>query len=268
MGSQELKWNAKLYQDNSSFQFNLALMAIEKLKPKGYMRKLDIGCGNGDTTIELAKHVPDGEIVAIEISADMCEQALINIKEKKVANISVINKDAFDINFNNEFDAVFANSSIHWIYDLETMYSKIYRALKNKGRIIIQTATKDNNILIDAAYRLLEISELREYFKNLKLPWRFLTIDENIKILENNNYKNISAEPYLYEYIFDNLKRIKDFFKSAALIPFLSVLPEEKYAQLTNEFLELYFKLNMSDNLKVKMNRVFISAEKLRGIGE
>ena len=252
MNDQKLKWDAKLYQDNSSFQYNLALMAIEKLQPKAGERILDIGCGNALATIELAKHIPEGEIIAIEISPEMCKQALDNVKESKVTNISVINQDAFNINFHNEFDAVFSNSAIHWISDIESMYNKIYKALKNHGRIIIQTALKENNALIDTTYKLLELSDFKEHFKSLKLPWRFLSIDENIKILETNNYKNVSAEPYIYEFSFDDLNRLKDFFKSAALIPFLSVLPEEKHELLTNKFLELYFN----------MNRVFIRGEK------
>lgn len=262
MTGRKLKWDANLYQDNSSFQYNLALMAIERLKPEAGERILDIGCGNALSTIELAKHVPGGHIIAVEVSPDMCEKALDNIKKSKITNISVIEKDAFNIDYKNEFDAVFANSAIHWIYDLETMYEKIYRALKNNGRIIVQTALKGNNALIDTTYKLIEIPEFREYFNTLKLPWRFLSEDENRKILKSCNYKNISIEPYLYKFSFSDLNSLKDYFKSAALIPFLSVLPEEFHEKITNRFLELYFNLKMSHNMEVQMYRMFIQAEK------
>jgi FkbM family methyltransferase len=262
MTSRKLKWDANLYQDNSSFQYNLALMAIKRLKPLRDEKILDIGCGNALSTIELAKHIPGGQIIAIEVSPDMCKKALDNIKKSKITNISVIKQDAFTINYKNEFDAVFSNSAIHWIYDLETMYKKIYMALKNNGRIIVQTALKGNNTLIDTAYKLVKIPEFREYFNNLKLPWRFLSEDENRKILKVCNYKNITIEPYLYKFSFNDLNSVKDYFKSAALIPFLSVLPEEHHENITDKFLELYFNLKMSDNLEVQMYRVFIQAEK------
>lgn len=262
MAGRRLKWDAKLYQDNSFFQYNLALIAIDRLQPKPHERILDIGCGNALATIELARHVPGGEIIAVEISPDMCEQALINVKESKVNNISIINQDAFDISFQNEFNAVFSNSSIHWIHDLESMYKKIYSALKNHGRIIIQTATRDNNVLIDTTYKLLDIPEFSRYFNDLELPWRFLSADENRKILKACNFSDITAEPYVYEFSFDDLNSLKDFFKSAALIPFLSVLPDEQHERITDKFLELYFDLKMSGNLEVRMNRIFISAQK------
>ena len=99
MADKELKWDAKLYQENSAFQFELALMAIEKLQPGSGDKILDIGCGNAVSTIELAKHVPDGEVVAIEISSEMYKQALENIRERNITNINVINRDAFNINY-------------------------------------------------------------------------------------------------------------------------------------------------------------------------
>ncbi len=262
MKDRKFKWDAKLYQDNSSFQYNLALMAIEKLQPQANEKILDIGCGNALATIELAKHVHRGEVVAVEISPEMYRQALDNIKENNVKNISVINMDAFEIDFQGGFDAVFSNSAIHWINDLESMYGKIYHALKNRGRIIIQTALKENNSMIDSTYKLPELPEYREYFKSIRLPWRFLTRNENIKILDMNNFKNIIVEPYVYEFSFTDTGRLKDFFKSAALIPFLSVLPEDKHEQLTDKFTELYFDTNKSASPKVRMSRVFISGEK------
>jgi len=262
MSNQQLKWDAKLYQDNSSFQFNLALIAIKKLKLKDNERILDIGCGNCNTTIELARHVPNGEIIAIEISADMYEQALKNVKESKISNLKVINQDVFNISFYNEFDVVFANSSIHWINNLETMYYKINRALKNRGRIMVQTFLEENNELINATYKLLELPVFREYLKSRDLPWRVLTKNETIKILEDNNFDNIKVEPYIYKVDFKNLKKLTDFFKSAALIPFLSMMPEEKHDVLINKFLEIYFKTKKSDLLTLKMNRLFVSAER------
>jgi len=262
MADKELKWDAKLYQENSACQYELALMAIERLQPEDTNRILDIGCGNAIVTIELAKHVPNGEIVAIEISPDMYRKALENIKERKITNINVIKRDAFKINYINEFDAVFSNSSIHWIYNLEKMYSKIYEALKNKGKIMVQTALKENNPLIDAAYKLLDEPEVKRYFKTFRFPWRFLNEGETQKVLKYNKFENIVIEPYVYKAEFKNLKKLIDFFKSAALIPFFSVIPEKQYGQLINKFLKVYFELKKSDQLTVEMNRVFIRAEK------
>lgn len=262
MADKELKWDAKLYQENSDLQYELALMAIEKLNPEKNYKILDIGCGNAVSTIELAKHVPEGEIVAIEISPDMYSQALQNIKGSNITNINVINSDAFEINYENEFDAVFSNSAIHWIYNLEKMYNKIYKALKAGGKMIIQTALKENNPLIDAAYILRDEPEFKKYFKALRLPWRFLSKVETQTVLKNNRFENIVMEPYVYKIEYKNLKRLVDFCKSAALIPFLSVMPEDQHGQLINKFLKIYFELKKSDQLIVEMNRVFISAEK------
>jgi trans-aconitate methyltransferase len=263
MTAEKFKWNAKLYQEHSSFQYDLAMMAINRLKPRKSERILDIGCGNAMVTIELAKHVPEGEIVAIEISKDMYGKALENIKESSTGNIiSIINKNAFDIDYRDEFDAVFSNSAIHWIYDLESMYGKINKALKKGGRIMIQTGSSERNPLIDSLDRLLLLPVFKKYLKDFRYPWRFLSASETIKMLESNNFKKINVEPYNYKMEFSNLKNLIGFFKSAALIPLLTALPEEVHGQMISEFLNLYFDINKSRQLTVEMHRLFIGAEK------
>jgi len=262
MADQRFKWDAKLYQENSAFQYELALMAIKKLKPGKRERILDIGCGNAVVTMELAKHVREGEIVAIEISDDMYKQAIENIKGRNISNISVVNKNAFDIDYRGEYDAVFSNSAIHWIYNLEKMYGKIYEALKNKGRIMVQTASNERNALVDALDRLILLPEFKKYLKDFIYPWRFLSRTETIKILRDNNFKSINVEPYTFKVEFSNLKKLTGFFKSAALIPLLSVIPEEWHGLLISKFLNLYFDINKSQQLTVEMHRLFIGAEK------
>ena len=262
MTAEKFKWDARLYQDNSSFQYELAMMAINKLKPAKKERVLDIGCGNAMVTIELAKHMPEGEIVAIEISADMYGKALENMKESGAGNISIINKNAFDIDYRDEFDAVFSNSAIHWIYDLESMYGKINRALKKGGRIMVQTGSNERNPLIDSLDRLLLLPVFKKYLKDFRYPWRFLSAAETIKILEGNSFKRIDVEPYNYKMEFSNLKNLIGFFKSAALIPLLTALPEEVHGQMISEFLNMYFDINKSRQLTVEMHRLFIGAEK------
>ncbi len=127
---------------------------------------------------------------------------------------------------------------------------------------MIQTALKQENPLIEAAKKLFYEPEFKKYFRNLRLPWRFLSESETQKVLKDNKFENIVVEPYIYKIEFKNLKKLIDFFKSAALIPFLSVMPEERHGQLIDKFLKIYFELKKSDQLIVEMNRVFIRGQR------
>jgi trans-aconitate methyltransferase len=66
-----LQWNASLYQDSSLLQFQLGLKTIDRLNPRDPEHILDIGCGNGLLSIELAKRIPMGHVTGIEASAEM-----------------------------------------------------------------------------------------------------------------------------------------------------------------------------------------------------
>ena len=176
MVEKDLKWDAKLYQDSSSYQFKLGLMSIERLNPKNGEEILEIGSGNAMVTIELAKKISNGKIIGIEISKEMTEQARENLSKYGISNVEIINMDALNIEFNNQFDVVLSNSAIHWIKNLELMYKLIYNSLKENGRIMVQTNVKAVSPIFVILMKSVRKREYRQYFSDFSSPWRFLSI--------------------------------------------------------------------------------------------
>ncbi len=263
MTDQELKWDAQLYQKSSQFQFNLGLMAIERLAPKDGEKILEIGSGNAMLTIEIAKRIPKGSITAVEYSKEMVDQAIENCRNGCVPNVKVVNIDATKISYDQEFDAVFSNSAIHWISDLEKMYALILRALKPRSRILIQTGLKEVNALMRAIIQLIKVKEFQPFLKTFNNPWRFLTVRETEKLLGETGFKDIAVEVYPYRVKFENEDDVMNYYKAAALVPFYTLIPENMKDKLTETFKNIIFKLNKSDPLVVQQNRLFIRASKL-----
>lgn len=261
MVDKTLKWDAKLYQNSSSLQFELGLMGINKLNPRGSERILEIGCGNAMLTIELAKKNMNGTITGIEISEEMIAQAKANIASHGVSNIEIIQGDAIMIDFQDEFDGIFSNSAIHWIKNLELMYEKLYNALKKDGRIVIQTGLKSMNSVVKTIFKLVTLKKYRSELKNFKNPWRYLTFEENSELLSSLNFRNINIEEYNHHVEYETEEGLLNYFKSAALVPFLTILPDNLKGEFLEDFRQIYLSYN-NNRLDVEMKRLFITAKK------
>lgn len=69
-------WNALDYAKHSSAQQTWAREMIRKLSLKGDDRVLDVGCGDGKVTAEIAGLLPHGSVVGIDSSEAMITQQL------------------------------------------------------------------------------------------------------------------------------------------------------------------------------------------------
>jgi release factor glutamine methyltransferase len=86
--------------------------AVLKLLPSNHSLKIaDIGTGSGAIAIALAAHLPQAEIIALDISLDALAVASTNARENNVADrIRFLQSDLLSaINEEEEFDAIVSN---------------------------------------------------------------------------------------------------------------------------------------------------------------
>lgn len=113
----------------------LGLRALERLQVRPGERILDVGCGGGETTAEIARRVgPNGRAVGIDISEPLAERARRATADLAHAEIRVVDAQtaAFDA---ESFDGLFSRFGVMFFADPEAAFSNLRRALRPGGRI-------------------------------------------------------------------------------------------------------------------------------------
>ncbi len=172
-------WDAEEYCTSSSNQKKWALELLSKLDLKGSERVLDIGCGDGEITAAIAWRVPRGSAVGIDSSRDMVDLAATRYPPNRFPNISFVLKDAREIDFDQEFDAVFSNACLHWVVDHQAVLAGIRRCLKPSGRVLLQMGGKGNAAtVLEAIDVVLKTPRWAGYFEGFTFPYAFYGPDD------------------------------------------------------------------------------------------
>jgi trans-aconitate methyltransferase len=137
-------WNAADYEKHSGAQQQWARELIDKLTLSGTEHLLDVGCGEGKVTAELARYLPAGQIIGIDSAAEMIRLAQKRYPRHAHPNLSFSVMDARSITFAQRFDVVFSNAALHWIKDHRPVLAGIYQSLKPGGRILLQMGGQGN----------------------------------------------------------------------------------------------------------------------------
>ena len=136
MGS-AARWDAGLYDDKHSFVWKMAAGLVELLDPKAGERILDVGCGTGHLTAQIAA---SGALTCgIDQSPEMIRQA-----REKFPELRFEVMDAREIPMDESFDAVFSNATLHWIKEPERVIRGIVNVLKPGGRFVAEFGGKGN----------------------------------------------------------------------------------------------------------------------------
>ena len=109
--------------------------AMAALKPRAGEHILDIGCGAGDTSLDLARAVaPGGQVTGVDIS-----KTLLGVARRRaggVAGVSFIEADAQTWHFAAaSFDAVFSRFGVMFFANPVAAFRNIVAALKPGGRM-------------------------------------------------------------------------------------------------------------------------------------
>jgi trans-aconitate methyltransferase len=170
------KWDAELYDAKHAFVWEKAKSLVELLAPKLGERILDLGCGTGALTAEIA--ACGVETIGVDLSADMIDEA-----RKKFPALRFEVMDARDLAFLGEFDAVFSNAVLHWIREPEQVIVGVEKALRPCGRFVAEFGGKRNiQRLVDGMERACKSMGISQSVTAAN--WYYPSIAEYASLLE------------------------------------------------------------------------------------
>lgn len=183
------EWDAAAYDDDVGFVHEYGSSVVDLLDPESGERVLDLGCGTGHLTAEIAECVgPDGVVVGVDSAPDMVGEARETYPE-----IRFVKADARDLadaiaDLDVEsFDAVFSNAALHWIPedDQATVAEGVAVALAPGGRFVAEMGGTGNvAAIVDAVG-----AELRARGYDAENPWYFPTVGEHAAVLESAGFE-------------------------------------------------------------------------------
>lgn len=164
-------WNPADYAKNSAGQQAWARELIAKLQLRGMEHILDIGCGDGKVTAEIASCVPHGVVIGIDNSLEMITHAQ---STHQLDNLLFQAADASRLTFSSQFDVVFSNACLHWIYDHRPVLQGIRNALRPGGRILLQMGGQGNAAdILAVVTALISTPRWSPYFQNFTFRYGF-----------------------------------------------------------------------------------------------
>ncbi len=167
-------WSAADYASNSVVQQTWARELIAKLKLRGDERILDVGCGDGKITAEMARAIPNGHAVGVDASPQMIEFAKKAFPAGKNPNLEFHVMDCAEDQFVRKFDLLFSNAALHWVDDHQAFLRGAASVLKPGGRLVVSCGGKGNAHDVFLALRPeMRLKRWREFFRKLEAPYFF-----------------------------------------------------------------------------------------------
>ncbi|OZB95437.1 trans-aconitate 2-methyltransferase [Paenibacillus sp. XY044] len=179
--SSDHTWNPELYDNKLGFVAQYGKGVVDLLQPRSGETILDLGCGTGDLSIEIAKS--GAKVIGMDYSAEMIDQA-----RNKYADIEFIVGNAEHFAHEITYDAVFSNAALHWIKNAASVVSAVHQSLKPGGRFIAEFGGKGNVESIVAAIRKV-LAEDYGIDANKRSPWYFPSIGEYSSMLEHAGFR-------------------------------------------------------------------------------
>jgi trans-aconitate 2-methyltransferase len=227
-------WDAAKYHKISDPQLAWGRSVAARLIPAAGERILDLGCGTGRLTQEIAA-TPGIFVVGLDRSASMLEEAAARSPEwgqtpavDLHTKVAFVRGDGAALPFDGVFDAVFSTATFHWIPNHDSLFRSIHHVLKPGGRLVAQGGGAGNlDRLYGRARRLMRSPRYARFFATWSEPHHFENVADTEKRLTGAGFDPIDVSLVFAPVPFDGPEAYTEFVAAVCLRHQLDCLPVE-----------------------------------------
>jgi len=196
------------------------LLALVEVRPN--LKVVDLGCGTGELTRQLADALPNSNVTGIDNSSQMLEKATSH------SGPGLHFEQGDQSELTGEWDLIFSNAALQWSENHAELIPRLYERLTPGGQIAVQVPSNHNHI----SHQIYRETASEEMFKFILNGFQryapVLSIDDYARILFKCGAEKIVVFEKVYAHVLENSDAVVEWISGTALVPYFERLGEHK----------------------------------------
>ncbi len=212
----QIDLDAQHYRTHSDQQYSRASELLDPFHFDVSATVLDIGCGDGRITAEIANRVPQGKVIGIDASLNMIHLARESFPKAAFPNLEFHCIKAEEIPFVEQFDKIVCFNCLLWVRKAKQALDLMCKLLKRNGELLILTYLKNSSYVdfleetlkaypqyqeLSAAHTMLSANDYEWILKSNHLKLEEFTIREQVTKYENTEDLKGYLKGWLTSYV-------------------------------------------------------------------
>ena len=196
------------------------LLALVDMRPN--LKVVDLGCGTGELTRQLADALPYSNVTGLDSSPQMLEKAT------SFSSSNLHFEQGDQALLTGEWDLIFSNAALHWSENHAELIPSLYRKLAPGGQIAVQVPSNFSHI----SHRLIRETAGEEPFKSALQGFQrdapVLSIEQYAQLLFDCGAENIVVFEKVYAHILEDSNAVIEWISGTACLPYFERLGDQK----------------------------------------
>jgi trans-aconitate 2-methyltransferase len=222
-----VEWDAASYEELADPMTRWGAKFLEFVELGGDEAVVDAGCGTGRVTELLLGRLPEGTVLAVDVSAKMAGVAAERFAGD--GRVRVERQDLLELEAGGPVEVVFSTATFHWILDHDRLFRSLAENLKPGGLLAAQCGGTGNVFrVLETAREVMREERFREAFDGWSDAKHFADPETTKERLERAGFEKI--ETWLHEEPteFDSVEKLARYLKTVILRQHVSALPEDE----------------------------------------
>ncbi len=232
-------WKAEKYHKHSSVQYSAAQELLHRLSLQGNEQILDVGCGDGKISAQLARSVPTGSVTGIDLSQKMIYFAQSTFSNH--SNLHFLVQNAQTIQWIQQFDLIFSSFALQWVPHVDLFFHKAADALKPSGVLAITVPLGISDALERSIETVILSKIWSSYFHDFKKNWTFLNSSTFEKYVLDCGLKITYFETVMQNTIFNSREELEQYILQ--WFPYLEPIPQHLKQPFFKDIIDHYISL-------------------------
>ena len=246
------EWDAASYEELADPMTRWGAKFLDLVELRGDEKVVDAGCGTGRVTELLLDRLPDGTVLAVDVSEEMVSVAAGRFAGD--GRVRVERQDLLELDAGELVDVIFSTATFHWILDHDKLFRRLSDNLKSGGLLAAQCGGTGNVArVLETAQEVMHEERFREAFDGWTDSKHFADPETTRSRLEKAGFEKVEAWLHEEPTEFDSVEKLARYLKTVILRQHVAVLPEEKRddfvrvvaEQMSEEPVVDYVRLNM-----------------------